>query len=80
MVRSYQYNELGIGDPVGSELKSLALKLAAIQDSADYNDGMKPEHLSQSIRIKKEIIRLGREIKNNERRERVNLSSSVQKT
>lgn len=79
-IRSYQRNELGIDDPIGDELKSLALKLAAIQDEADYSGGAKKAHVEKTVKIKREIIRLGRELKNNERHDSVSLSSCEQKT
>lgn len=79
-IRSYQQNELGIDDPIGDELKSLALKLAAVQDEADYDNGMTKHHVERTVKIKKEIIRLGRELKNNERHYSVNLSSCEQRT
>ena len=80
VIRSYQLNELDISDPIASELKSLALKLAAIQDEADDCDGMTKKHVEHTVKIKKDIIRLGRELKNNERHYRVSLSSCEQKT
>ena len=80
LVRSYQVNELDINDPIGSELKIIAMKLAAIQDASDEVDGPTLEHVKQSVALRKELVRLGRELKNNERRECVNLSSCEQKT
>jgi hypothetical protein len=50
VIRSYQLNELDISDPIASELKSLALKLAAIQDEADDCDGMTKKHVEHTVK------------------------------
>jgi len=65
VVRSYQQDELGIKDPIGCELKKLAKELAKIQEDADSNGGFNKAHVDQNVKIKREIIRLGQELRNN---------------
>lgn len=67
-VRSYQKNELGIQDPVGDDLRHLAKQLARIEDESDESDGKKStSHVQQTIKIRKELVRLGREIMRDEK-------------
>ena len=79
-VRSYQVNELGITDPIGSELKQLAKQLAAIQEEADLNGGFTKAHVDQNVKIKREFIRLGQELRLSAKDESVSSSSYAQRT
>jgi len=60
-VRSYQINELGINDPIAIDLKELAIKYADLQD--DIDAGIEPDHVPKALKMRKEMVRLGREIK-----------------
>lgn len=67
-VRSYQSNELGIADPISNDLKSLAKKLALLEDERELTTKSKTvENIQQSIEIKKKFICIGRELMNLER-------------
>jgi len=77
VVRAYQIEELGLSDPIGSELKILAMRLSDIEDDACINKT--PNHVTEHIRVKNELVRIGRELKANQAGE-INLSSYAQKT
>ena len=79
-VRSYQENELGITDPIGGELKQLAKQLAVIQEEADLNGGFTKAHVDQNVKIKREFIRLGQELRLSTKDESASSSSYVQRT
>lgn len=67
-VRSYQKNELGIHDPIGDDLRQLAKQLAWIEDESDKIDGDKSiSHVQQTVKIKKQLVKLGREIMREEK-------------
>ncbi len=79
IVRAYQTDELGLADPIGGELKELAVRYSKIQDAIDIN-GQKPEHMEELLYLKKQMVRIGRELEANTQHGEVNLSSCAQKT
>lgn len=76
MVRSYQMNDLGVIDPIASELKVLAMELARIEEECDMSDSPKRSvHVQSSIRIKRDFVRLGRELIRNDERSAISSES-----
>ena len=79
LVRSYQRNELDIADPIAFELKKLAIELSNIQENADIAGEYTKAHVAKNVKIKREFIRLGQELKLNSKDDSAKTSSFEQK-
>ena len=57
-VRAYQRNELGISDPIGQDLKALAMKMAQLENEIDDSaDSKTAAHVKSHIKMKQELVK-----------------------